>query len=170
MSIQELGSLGELIAAIATVATLIYLAIQINQNTRAVKASVLEATGSRSMDLAKFVANDSELSRILMTAMTTKTELEEVDRFRLQLLFHAAMRSYEVTVAHRATDFLDPIQYSGLINNLSGWVISSYFAAWWENAQTNFSAELRALVAEKMKNPSAYPDFLITPPNGRSSE
>jgi hypothetical protein len=163
MSIQELGSFGELIAAIATVATLVYLAIQIHQNTRAVKASVLEVTGSRSSDLAKFVANDPDLSRILMTTMTTSTELEEVDRFRLQLLFVAAMRSYEITVAHRATDFLDQIQYSGLINNLSGWVACSYFAAWWENAQTNYSTELRALVKEEMKKPPAYPNFLIDP-------
>ncbi len=170
MPIQELGSLGELIAAIATVATLIYLAIQINQSTRAVKASVLEATGSRSADLAKFVADDPELSRILMTAMTTNTELKEVDRFRLQLLFIAAMRSYEITVAHHATNFLDPTQYSGLRNNISGWVTSSYFAAWWENAQTNYSTELRALVEEELKNPHAHPNFLIAPPKEKSSE
>jgi hypothetical protein len=75
MSIQELGSLGELIAAIATVFTLVYLAVQINQNTGAVKASVLEVTGSRSMELAKFVANDPELSRIVMAAMTHSSEL-----------------------------------------------------------------------------------------------
>jgi len=170
MSIQELGSIGELIAAIATVATLIYLAIQINQNTRAAKASVLEATGSRSSDLAKFVADSPELSRIVMTAMTTNTELEEVDRFRLQLLFTAAMRSYEITVAHRATNFLDPTQYSGLRNNISGWVATSYFAARWENAQENFSSELRALVTEEMKNPPAYPNFLIAPQNAQSNQ
>jgi len=170
MSIQELGSLGELVAAIATVATLIYLALQITQNTRAVKASVLEATGSRSSDLAKFVANDPELTRIVMTAMTTSTELEELDRYRLQLLFVAAMRSYEITVAHHAANFLDPTQYAGLRNNVRGWLAASYFAAWWKNAQVIFSAELRALVEEKMKNPSAYPDFLIAPPKRKSSQ
>ena len=170
MSIQDLGSLGELIAAMATVATLIYLAIQINQNTRAVKASVLEATGSRSMDLAKFVANDPELSRIIMTAMTTSTELEEIDKFRLQLLFTAAMRSYEITVAHRATKFIDPTQYSGYGNNLSGWVASSYFAAWWDNAQMNFSTELRALVKKELKNPPAHPNFFIAPSKEKSSK
>jgi hypothetical protein len=31
MSIQELGSIGEFIAAIATILTLVYLAFQINQ-------------------------------------------------------------------------------------------------------------------------------------------
>ena len=45
MPIQELGSIGELIAAVATIFTLVYLAFQINQNTRAVKASMLEVTG-----------------------------------------------------------------------------------------------------------------------------
>jgi len=33
MNVQDLGSIGELIAAIATLATLIYLAVQIRQNT-----------------------------------------------------------------------------------------------------------------------------------------
>ena len=39
MTIQELGSLGEFIAAIATLATLVYLAVQIRQNTKSVRAS-----------------------------------------------------------------------------------------------------------------------------------
>jgi hypothetical protein len=39
MTIQDLGSIGELVAAIATVATLVYLALQIRQNTESVKLS-----------------------------------------------------------------------------------------------------------------------------------
>ena len=142
MSIQELGSIGEFIAAIATILTLVYLAFQINQNTRAIRASMLEATGSRSMELAKFVAGDPELTRIVTTAMTHGTELEEADKSRLQIVFMAAMRSYEVTVAHYASQYLDPTEYSGFGSNLSGWVAASYFADWWENAQVNFSGAL----------------------------
>ncbi len=40
MTIQELGSIGEFVAAIATIATLAYLAIQIRAGAR---ASVVEA-------------------------------------------------------------------------------------------------------------------------------
>lgn len=39
MTIQDLGSVGELVAAIATVATLIYLALQIRQNTTSIRAA-----------------------------------------------------------------------------------------------------------------------------------
>ena len=166
MPIQELGSIGELIAAIATIVTLVYLAFQINQNTRAVKASMLEVTGSRSMEFAKFVASDPELTRIVTTAMTHGPELEEADRHRLELVFIAAMRSYELTVAPEASKYLDPTEYSGIGSNLNGWVGASYFSAWWESAHVNFSEALQDLVKEEMKNLADYPSFLTIPVDG----
>ncbi len=39
MTLQDIGSIGELIAAIATVATLIYLSIQVRHNSNALKRS-----------------------------------------------------------------------------------------------------------------------------------
>ena len=38
MSFEDLGNLGELVAAIATVATLGYLALQLKQNTKALRS------------------------------------------------------------------------------------------------------------------------------------
>jgi len=43
MSIEDLGNLGDLIAAIATVATLIYLAQQIRRNAKSVEGSSIQA-------------------------------------------------------------------------------------------------------------------------------
>jgi hypothetical protein len=42
MTIQDLGSLGELIAAVATVATLVYLSIQLKRNTRAQRSQTFQ--------------------------------------------------------------------------------------------------------------------------------
>ena len=161
MSIQDLGSIGELIAAIATIATLVYLAIQIRHNTSAIKSSVLETTGSRSMELAKFVTQDKELSRIIMLASTSDVDLDEHDRFRLSLLLHATMRGYEVTVAQYSHGYLDSDNYSGLINNLVFWVSLSDFPGWWETAQINYSKELKDAVKEALKNPETYPSVLM---------
>lgn len=44
MTIQELGSIGELVGAIATIATPAYLATQIRQNTNAARVSSLQYT------------------------------------------------------------------------------------------------------------------------------
>ena len=40
MTIQDIGSVGELVGAIATVATLLYLAVQIRQSARLVESSI----------------------------------------------------------------------------------------------------------------------------------
>lgn len=42
MSIQDLGSIGEFIAAIATILTLVYLALQIRQNTAVSRAAAAQ--------------------------------------------------------------------------------------------------------------------------------
>ena len=42
MNIQDLGSVGELVAAIATVGTLIYLAVQLSRNTQSLRSSTLQ--------------------------------------------------------------------------------------------------------------------------------
>jgi hypothetical protein len=43
MTIEDLGNLGDLIAAIATVATLIYLALQIRRNAKSVEGESVQA-------------------------------------------------------------------------------------------------------------------------------
>ena len=64
MTLQDLGNLGEVVGAIATVATLIYLAIQLRHNSVSIQATAeLEA----SRQLAQFVGRisaDSNMKRI----------------------------------------------------------------------------------------------------------
>ena len=43
VTIQDLGSIGELVAAAATIATLAYLAAQVRQNTRALRSSTFQS-------------------------------------------------------------------------------------------------------------------------------
>ena len=44
MTIQDWGAIGEILGAIATIATLIYLATQLRQNTRALQAASMDST------------------------------------------------------------------------------------------------------------------------------
>ena len=46
MTVQDLGSIGEFVAAIATVATLIYLSVQIRSSNRLARAEASRAPNS----------------------------------------------------------------------------------------------------------------------------
>ncbi len=51
MTIMELGALGEFVGAFAVVATLAYLAIQVRQNTRMMRANIRQARSDSSVHL-----------------------------------------------------------------------------------------------------------------------
>ena len=71
MTIQELGSIGELIGAIATVATLVYLALQIRQNSflqrqnvRALELSALDQSYRYGADFRALILQDEALGEL----------------------------------------------------------------------------------------------------------
>ena len=69
MNIQDLGSIGELIAALlATLLTLGYLAIQLKQNTSALKSQTFQQSSMDMSLTANSVSSDGELARIIMKA------------------------------------------------------------------------------------------------------
>jgi len=92
VTIQDLGSLGELVAALATVATLIYLAVQIRQNTQTTQAASFHAIYDSMNHVNVAVIQNSELTRIWLAGSEDRSTLnpEERHKFDFTLLsyFH----------------------------------------------------------------------------------
>jgi hypothetical protein len=94
MTIQDLGNVGELIAAIATVATLIYLARQIRQSTSTVATSTYESVFTGYNDLNLAVASDPDLNRILDTGLSDPGSLDKNEQVRFVLIISTFSNHY----------------------------------------------------------------------------
>jgi len=89
MTIQDLGSIGELVAAVATVATLAYLAISIRQNTRALRSSVHHALSDSHAHYNLLLAQDADLAKLFNAGAADLDALSPEDRHRFdRLLWH----------------------------------------------------------------------------------
>ena len=92
MSLQDLGSIGELVAAIATIATLIYLALQIRQS-----AGLAQATAQRDL-MNSFQAN---LDRIRSSPQTWQRgvydfeQLTTTEKIEFQMMFNPFVNHLE---------------------------------------------------------------------------
>jgi hypothetical protein len=82
MTIDELGSLGELIAAVATVLTLLYLARQIHSNTKATKAETSLSINEALANQLSAVRSDAEFAGIWLKGLKQLDSLNEVERIR----------------------------------------------------------------------------------------
>ena len=63
MTLEDIGNLGDFIAAIATIATLAYLAFQIRLNTKSNQASTASAWFERESTIAMFIAQHANIYR-----------------------------------------------------------------------------------------------------------
>ena len=100
MSLQDVGSIGELIAALATVATLVYLTIQIRHNSRALDRSNEFARASSIHEITILfnelnwrLASDGELADIYTRALAGEA-LSDTEATR----FVAFVNTYIATI------------------------------------------------------------------------
>ncbi len=87
MTIEQLGSIGELVAAVATVATLIYLSLQIRASTKISRVESRRATTAQAHEYSALIANSPELASILRTGLGDIGSLDPDERIRFNFLF-----------------------------------------------------------------------------------
>lgn len=101
MTIQDLGSIGEFVAAIATVATLAYLAFQIRQNTQQLAISARDARTAATSSLALGDHNwavqmgmSPETSDLWFRGLGDYDSLNLTERNQLTWLFTAQLNAF----------------------------------------------------------------------------
>jgi hypothetical protein len=90
LDITTLAAWGEFLGGIAVVVSLIYLASQIRQNSKLLRASTASTTTEVNNVVASLIAQDSELARIWYDGSADRESLSDSDRQR----FDAIMTMY----------------------------------------------------------------------------
>lgn len=87
MELNDLGSIGELIAAIATVGTLLYLASQIRQSSEIAKAQFGLGLTQRIYDRYLRSTQDPQFAEFLSKDWANTDEMTEIEKWRLMMYF-----------------------------------------------------------------------------------
>lgn len=110
MSITELGSIGELIAAVATIVTLLYLAMQIKANTTVTRAESQRGAASLRMQALTSVTASSQGASVFTRGIIDPRQLDQGERAQFNFQFSAmtsiaesSFFEYELGLIDRAT-------------------------------------------------------------------
>ncbi len=95
MSIADLGSLGELVGSIAVVLTLIFLTMQLRQNTSALQTNISQSYLDRWMATYDHVINNDAIASAFAKNPQTVDDLSEIELIKLNAFFQMAMRQTE---------------------------------------------------------------------------
>ncbi len=98
MSIQDLGSIGELLAAIATVATLIYLALQIRENSKQLRVTSINALNELINYGFDPIYNSDRNTQAWLVGLSSPEELNDLDRQLFDLFMGRIMNSFQTAM------------------------------------------------------------------------
>jgi hypothetical protein len=105
VTVQELGSLGELIAAIATVVTLIYLTTQIRQNNKALAEATSASVNASYASINSRISSDAQFAELFLRGRRDLHSLDpvECERFRafVQDILNVAVYADGLQSSHR---------------------------------------------------------------------
>lgn len=135
MSIQELGSIGELIAAIATVLTLVYLAIQVRQNTRALKASTFQSISSELGQNVQPILQTPDMATIWAKGLDAPDTLSADERLKHQAMYMAMFRRLESVFVQTELGSIDREFVAGAELSLLSLLSTQFAREWWESAK-----------------------------------
>ena len=142
MTIQDWGSIGEILGAIATIATLIYLALQIRQNTRALQAASMDSTIQAANDIRASLFSDPEITLIYRQGLQNIEALSDVDRERFRLIMTNALWAFWNTYAQSQLGGGKSWQSQ---KKIAGRFLSEPGGAWfWDNYRNEFEPEFQA--------------------------
>lgn len=95
MTLQDLGSLGELIGAAGVIASLVYVALQIRNNTNAVVAGTHQALFDSWSGLSSSLTDNPELSSLILKAAAGYEDLAADERMRFEAFATPLLGQFE---------------------------------------------------------------------------
>ena len=135
MTIQELGSLGELIAAVATIATLVYLALQIRQNTRALGHAEHRAVLEDGNAWRGYLIENPAIAELYRNGLLDPDALDPIEKLRFRMLLDALFVTWlYVFQTDRSTGYAPDPQISGTLARPGG-------KQYWASQKANFDPE-----------------------------
>ena len=93
MNWEAIGAIGEIIGALAVFLTLAYLAIQIRQNTKAVRASAIDSSVNAMQDIRKVFLEHVEITDLYLKGSDNPEDLNQSESMQYRLLLTNIMWS-----------------------------------------------------------------------------
>ena len=155
MTLQDFGSIGELIAAIATVATLAYLAAQIRQNTTSVRAATFRSYVESAASWLSSIYQDAELTEIWRRGREDLTSLGEAERARFSLVLLAHFRITENAYVQAQRGLVQETEFQGIRESFILLIDSPGTRAWWVENASRYSTPFRNFVEAELRKRAA---------------
>jgi len=143
MTLADLGNLGEFIGGIGVVVTLLYLAIQIRQNSVLIMAQTVQSAIDATQRVLLFRAENAALRATIRKARSG-APLDADDTEVIASYLQAAFMNFQARLQHHARGIFDRSVNESYERILEDYLAQGYVRNWWRHANVLFNTPFRA--------------------------
>lgn len=142
MTLQDLGAVGELLGGVAVLATLVYLALQIRQNTAMMTAQAVQASVDATQRVLLFRAEHPELRSILRKARSVEQlTVDEIEA--LVSYLQAVFMNFQARFQHDQRGVFDASVNESYELILADYLRQPFVRRWWTFSRALYGESFR---------------------------
>ncbi len=146
MDITTLAAWGEFLGGIAVVVSLVYLAGQVRQNSKLLRASTASATSATTADFSSLIVQDSDVSRIVREGMADRSSLSEDDLHRFNMLLGMAFTGWNQEYQFAADGVIGRSVWENRKRTMRRVLPLPGYRQWWNEWGDFYSDDFRELI------------------------
>ena len=173
MNWEMLAALGQLAAVFVGIPSLIYLAVQIREQTKERRQSAVNALTTQWGDLTCALHDSAELSAIFLRGVQSFADLDPVSKLRFSAFFNRFLNHFEAMYFSHLDGILTASAWGKMERTLSDLIAYPGIQQWWETRRhwhtEEFCHVVDAIISRGAK-PKAYSTYnlreIIVPKTG----
>lgn len=146
MSLEDLGNLGEFVAAAAVVVSLIYLALQIRQNTDSLREAARRSTQDTIYRLNLLFVENPEVAALAMRGAAEAESLDPLKISRLHMLFMTTFLHYQDVYHRSQRSLIEPHLWDVQESHMLRFLQQKGLSAWWDRNKRSLSSDFAQYV------------------------
>jgi hypothetical protein len=149
VTFEALGNIGEFVGAFGVIASLGYLALQIRQNTNAIKAASHHSINDAFTNYLKLLIENERAADILARGVRDIGSLDDSERDTFYAVMSILFNHFDNTFLHYRQGLLDQEQWDRWRFAIGWYAGFPGIAIWWVNRSAIFPAAFREMVASQ---------------------
>lgn len=136
MSFETLGNVGEFVGAVAVVASLLYLATQMRQNSVLVRASAYQTASDWTLAALTQIASNTETARVFSQGLVDPRELTDAERTQFSTLMNIIFTGLATQYLNHRRGILPAEQWTGM-EQIAIWYMGQPGVQYWLDGPAN---------------------------------
>ena len=146
MTLESTYYISQIVAVVGIFGSLVFVGLQIRQNTRALKATSHHAITDSFNAINTLIMSDQKVARLWRLGMAGSETLNEDERISFSFIALGYMRIFETLFYQYNSGTLDKKLFDAELRTLKWTVTNPGFMAWWPVNPISLSDEFRAFI------------------------